>query len=57
MYNDEAIKEIRKTRHKISGEYDHDTKKLLDHYKELEKRYSKRILTKERVLTKEKISK
>ena len=57
MYDDEAIKEIRKTRHKISAEYDHDTKKLLDHYKKLEKRYSKRILTKDISLRKEKISK
>lgn len=46
MYKDEAIEEIRDIRHKISVEYDHNTKKLLDHYKELEKRYKNRLLKK-----------
>ena len=39
MKNEEApgIAWIREIRHKISAEFDHDTKKLLDHYRELEK--------------------
>ena len=46
MNKDEVIEEIRDIRHKISVEYNHNTKKLLDHYKELEKRYKDRLLIK-----------
>lgn len=46
MYTDEAIKEIRDIRHKISAEFGHETKALLDHYKELEQNYKDRILSK-----------
>ena len=42
----EAIAEIRAVRHRISEEYGHSTKALLDHYKELEKDYKDRIITK-----------
>jgi len=49
MKIDEAIQEIRDTRHKISEEFGHDTKALLDHYKELEKEYANRILPKNKV--------
>jgi len=44
MKQDIAIKEIRRVRHKISEKYGHDTKALLDHYKELESKYSSRML-------------
>ena len=43
---DEDIQDIRNIRHKISEEHGHDTKALLDHYKELEKKYADRILKK-----------
>ncbi len=41
---DVAMKWIRDVRHKISAEFDHDTKKLGDHYRELEKKYADRIV-------------
>ena len=44
MQKDQAIEEIRAVRHKISSQFGHNTKALLDHYKELEKRYAGRIL-------------
>ncbi len=46
MKKDQAIEEIRSIRHKISEQFGHDTKALLDHYKELEKKYADRILSK-----------
>jgi hypothetical protein len=46
MYKDESIEEVRNTRHQISAEYGHNTKRLLDHYKELEKKYKDRTLLK-----------
>lgn len=49
MKIDEAIQEIRNTRHKISEEHGHDTKALLDYYKELEKEYADRILPRKKV--------
>jgi hypothetical protein len=50
MSSDEAIEEIRKVRQEISEEYGHDTKSLLDHYKELEQKFKDRILSKEKVI-------
>lgn len=41
---DPGIAWIREIRHKISAEFDHDTKKILDHYRELEKKYADRII-------------
>jgi len=41
---DVAMKWIRDVRHKISAEFDHDTKKLGDHYRELEKKYADRLV-------------
>lgn len=41
---DPGIDWIREVRHKISAEFDHDTKKLLDHYRELEKKYVDRMV-------------
>ena len=43
MLTNKAIDEIRKTRHEISEKYHHNTKELIDHYQELEKKYSDRI--------------
>lgn len=39
MRRDEAIEEIRAVRHKISEEHGHNTKALLDYYREREKKY------------------
>jgi hypothetical protein len=47
MKSDKAIEEIRETRKEISAEYDHDAKKLVDHYSELQKKYEKRLQKKE----------
>lgn len=41
---DVAMKWIRDVRHKISAQFDHDTKKLGDHYRELEKKYADRLI-------------
>lgn len=47
MSINKAIEDIRKTRHLISAEFHHNTKELLDHYKQLESKYSDRIYTKD----------
>ncbi len=44
MKPDPAIDEIREVRHRISAEFGHDTRALLDHYRELEKLHSGRML-------------
>jgi hypothetical protein len=49
MLTNKAIEEIRKTRHKISAKYHHNTKELLEHYKKLESKYSDRICGKTNV--------
>lgn len=41
---DPGIDWIREVRHKISAEFGHDTKRLLEHYRELEKKYADRIV-------------
>ncbi|MGH9360489.1 MAG: hypothetical protein ACRD2T_01125 [Thermoanaerobaculia bacterium] len=41
---DPAIEEIRVVRHRISEEFGLDTRALLDHYRELEKHHSERML-------------
>ncbi len=49
MKKDPVIERIRAVRHQISAEYDHDPKKLLAHYRQMEKRYKDRML-KEKVV-------
>ena len=44
MKKDPLIDEIRAVRHRISERFGHDTKALMDHYRELEKKYSSRML-------------
>jgi hypothetical protein len=39
MDKDEAIVQIRETRHRISEEHEHDPQKLVDYYIELQKQY------------------
>ncbi len=41
---DPLIDEIRAVRHEISAEFGHDTRALLQHYREMEKRYADRML-------------
>lgn len=42
--DDPAIEQIRDVRHRISAEFGHDTKRLIDHYRELEKKYADRLI-------------
>ena len=44
MKRDEAIEAIRAIRHKISAEHGHETRRLVRHYQEMEKRYADRIV-------------
>jgi hypothetical protein len=39
MKKDEAISHIREIRHQISAEHQHDPKKLVDYYIQLQKQY------------------
>lgn len=41
---DPIIDEIRKVRHQISAVHDHDPKKVVDYYIELQKKYAKKII-------------
>jgi hypothetical protein len=41
---DPGIAWIRKVRHKISAEFGHDSKKLVEHYREIEKKYADRLI-------------
>lgn len=43
MNKDEAIEEIRQTRHEISVRFDHDVDKMIQYYHELESKYQTRI--------------
>lgn len=43
MKPDPAIEEVRAVRHRISEEFGHDTRALLDHYRELEKLHPQRV--------------
>lgn len=46
MKRDPAIEKIRKTRHEISQQFNHDIKAILDHYKSLEINYRDKIYSK-----------
>ena len=37
------LKEIRRVRHEISAKFGHDSRKLVDHYIELQKKYADRF--------------
>jgi len=43
MKKDIAVEEIRSARLKISAKYGHSTKRLIDHYKKMEKKYRNRL--------------
>lgn len=51
MKSDQAIEDVRAARHAISERYGHDTKKLVQHYMELEKSYKNRMANKAEQLT------
>jgi len=42
--DDPVIAEIRRVRHEISAEFDHDLSKLVAYYIELQKQYEDRLL-------------
>lgn len=44
MKPDAPIDDVRAVRHRISEELGHDTRALLDHYRELEKLHPERVL-------------
>ncbi len=46
MKLDQAISEIRRVRHEISKEFNHNTKAILDHYKEMEAELGERLISK-----------
>lgn len=39
------IDQIRRVRHEISEKFDHDPRKLVEHYMELQKRHEERLIT------------
>ncbi len=43
MKLDPVVKRVRAARHRISAEHGHDTRRLIRHYKELEKEYADRM--------------
>jgi hypothetical protein len=47
MKPDPAIEEIRAVRREISAEHGHDTHRLIEHYRELEKKYADRMVREE----------
>jgi len=47
MQEDKAIDEIREVRRRISEEFDHDPRRLVAYYKELQRRHKDRILRRE----------
>ena len=42
---EDPIERIRRTRHEISAKCDHDPRKLVEHYMELQKRHADRLIT------------
>jgi hypothetical protein len=47
MKSDKTIEEIRRVRKEISAEFDHDPKKLIEHYIELQEQYKERLVKKQ----------
>lgn len=44
MKDDPAIEMVREVRRQISERFGHDTRALVEHYRELEKRYADRMV-------------
>jgi hypothetical protein len=51
MQEDQTIAEIREVRRQISEECDHDPRKLITYYKELQLRHRERLLALEAITT------
>jgi len=45
MRQDPTIERVRQTRREISQEFGHDPRKLVEHYKKYQKRFSERLVT------------
>jgi len=46
MKTDLTIDRIRKIRHEISEEYNHDTRKIVEYYMKYQKKYADRLIKK-----------
>ncbi len=44
MKDDPAIAKIREVRHSISAEHDHDPRKVVEYYIEMQKQYRERLV-------------
>ncbi len=44
MKDDPAIAKIREVRHRISEEHDHDPRKVVEYYIEMQKQYRERLV-------------
>ena len=44
MKLDPVVKRVRAARHRISASHGHDTRRLVEHYRELEKKYADRLV-------------
>lgn len=47
---EDPIARVRRARHDISAKFDHDPRKLVEHYMELQKRHADRLITAPRLL-------
>lgn len=45
MKDDPTIAAVREARHRISQSVDHDPRKLIEHYKQLQERHRKRLVS------------
>ncbi len=45
MKDDPTIKAVRDARHRISESVDHDPRKLVEHYRQLQKRHQDRLMS------------
>ena len=48
MKDDPTIKAVRDARHRISESVDHDPRKLVEHYRQLQKRHKDRLVLRPR---------
>jgi hypothetical protein len=48
MKDDPTIKSVRDARHLISESVDHDPRKLVEHYRQLQKRHKDRLVSRPR---------
>lgn len=48
-HSDPVIDEIREVRHRISARFDHDPRKLVEHYAKLDQKYKDRLFSPKRL--------